>query len=199
VSTGICNWGVKDSTNSLVCHCYQGMARACTIQGAGSCDNPGIGNCGYQLCAGTDWEPACHPVSDFCGVAGEPCCNNQLCSNNTTCVAGTCQSCGAQSQPCCGDAHLCAQGITCNANGTCGCGALGQTCCASGTACTAGTCINGTCQLCGQAGQVCCPSDPPCHSQCPPRIVCEELVCSGGICRSCPGGSCGPSPVSNPL
>ncbi len=138
----------------------------------------------YIACSCVLWAAACSGGGSFIPLRdmamqqqnpdGGPC----TCPVDTTCINGSCVSCGKNNQPCCGGT-ACTDGSACS-NGTCvmgqNCGQLGQPCC-NGTNCAQGSCTNGTCtmmQNCGTLGLPCC-NGTTCN---------DGSVCTNGTCAA---------------
>jgi hypothetical protein len=132
-----------------------------------------------------------------CGGAGQPCCDNNVCGDNTgccdhnndtcvlagamcsmmegACTAGGCMggACGQAGQATCQNGVGCTAPFTVEDNGMCvPCGGNGQRCCTGrGDSCGSGFVCNGNgmCEACGTSGKRCCAG-----------LSCATGTCTGG-------------------
>lgn len=165
--------------------------------------------------------PAVDLAGLACGVAGQYCCDGEVCQNSR-CTNGICQSdCGGPGQPCC-QGTSCAKNFFCNPGAVCVlCGVPGEACCApndcgsgccengrcvgTGETCSNGmACSNGACGNCGTVGTTCCPNrqctaaGTRCFGvdagMCSACGASGQNCCAGNTCSAgnvCAGGLCG--------
>jgi hypothetical protein len=130
----------------------------------------------------------CRPTCMFgrtCGKTGEVCCaEGGGCDAGNACIAGKCERCGGEGEPCCptcpgpscdsatDSAAPCRDGGCCNAE---------RTCVPEGSACGSGTCDASSCGGCGAPGEACCGPPVPGAPWCSSAAVC---TCMGNLMSS---------------